>query len=154
QARQRRAQGVLLLAHRQALLVAARDRPVGRAALAPLGVADVARAGAARPLLAPELLARARDLGARLRLVRTAPQAGEVGLDRLMDEVLLVRIAEHLVGELDLAHPLVVEVLDRNLHRWLLAGLIPAWRAGWSGTRSSGPAPRPARRSGSARGPP
>ena len=88
-------EGIALLARREILLVAARHRSVDRAALAPQRAPDAADAGAAGALLLPQLLAGARNLGARLGLVGAATQAGEVRLDGDVDQVLLVRVPEH-----------------------------------------------------------
>ena len=99
-ARQRRLQRVLLLPPRQVLRVAVRDRAVDRAAAAPLGVADVARRGRGRCPSARQSFCRSRRPRARVfTLCVPLPQPRQVGLHRLVDQVLLVRVAEDLLGE-------------------------------------------------------
>ena len=70
-----------------------------------------------------------------------ARSAGEVGLHRLVDQMLLVRIGEDLVGQLDLARPLVVEFLTSIF----IMAFIPRFAAcaDRAGSRSCGPGTAP-----------
>ena len=77
--------------------------------------AAAALAGAAGPLLLEGLLARARNLGTHLRLVRAGAKPGEIGLHDLPDEMLAVGIVENAGRQVDLAHLLLLPVPNGNL---------------------------------------
>src|SRR5205085_10474910 len=110
--RERRLERRLLLLRVHLVGVVARLRPEDRAAVAVDRRAVTALPGPARALLPERLLARAGHFGAVLDLVRSLAERGEVVAHRLVDQVLLVRIAEDVVGQLDRADLLVVPVLD------------------------------------------
>src|SRR4029079_18106039 len=102
----------LLLLRVHLVGVVARRRAEHGAAVAMDGRTVTALPGAPGTLLPERLLARAAHFGAVLDLVRSLAQTGQVVAHRLVDQMLFVRVAEDLVGELDRADFLVVPVLD------------------------------------------
>src|SRR5438552_9078773 len=98
---------------------------------------------AAGALLPEWLLARAAHFGAVLHFVRSLTQRGEIVAHRLVDQMLLVRIGEDLLGEIDRSHFLVVPVFDVNFRH----GYSPCFpflekRTTTSPLRPPGTAPR------------
>src|SRR6185437_15058484 len=102
----------------QAEFVAAHHRAEDDGAAAELRRAQAALAGAAGALLPPRLLGGALDVADALGLVGAGAALGELPVHHARQDVLADRHAEDLVGELDVADALVVEVLDGELHDW------------------------------------
>src|SRR6185436_9754543 len=96
--RENRLERVLLLADRDALRVRTRHGTVHGAAVAVDRRTTAALPRAAGALLLEGLIARARNLGANLGLVRARAETREVRLDDLPHEVAAVRVREDLGG--------------------------------------------------------
>src|SRR5262245_53473167 len=115
-ARQRGLQRQLAHLLRQLGRMAAHHRAEDDGAAAELRRAQAALAGAARALLLVGLARRAADLADALGLVRALAALVELPVDGARQDILADRQAEDLVGEIDLADLLVVEIGDRQLH--------------------------------------
>src|SRR5262249_49072755 len=101
---------------RRAVRPVLRLERVGGAAARVVRGADRALARAAGALLAGGHLGRAGDGGPLPGGAGGRATGGELGLDHLVEEVLLHLGAEDLVGEIDLADALALEVVDGKLH--------------------------------------
>src|SRR5262249_8701548 len=112
--RERGLQGVLLLPHRDALRIGARDRTMRGAAVTMNGRAASPLPRPAGPLLLEGLLPRTGDLGPDLRLVRSATQSRQMRLDDLPDQMASEGIVEDVLGQPDLADPLLLPIDDRQ----------------------------------------
>src|SRR5262249_60853017 len=101
---------------RRAARVAARRGSEGGPATGPERGADAARARPAGALLPPRLLPAAAHEALRLRRGRTGAAAGELALDRSVEEVLAHRARDHRGRHLDLADLLPALRHNRDRH--------------------------------------
>src|SRR5579883_2527095 len=113
----------------QAVAVVAHHRPEDHRATAELRRAQTALPRPPGALLAPGLLGGALDVADTFGRVGPGTALGELPVDDAREDVAANRCAEYRVGEIDLAHVLVVEVLDRDLHLTRLPSSAPRPRA-------------------------
>src|ERR1044071_7553653 len=126
--------------------VVAHHRAEDHRAATELRRAQTALAGAAGALLLVGLLGGAADLADALGLVRAGATLGELPVDDAGEDVAPHRQPEYLVGQLDVADFLVVEIADGQLHAAPSpVGSVSAGVASGAGSASppSLPAPPP-----------
>src|SRR6266542_2930807 len=115
-------------------------RPHRLAAAHPLRRARRALAGAAGVLLLPRLLAATGDEGAVLHRVGAGAVGGELRLHHFVEEVLVHLAGEDGIGEVELAHLLLFEIVDVELGHgrldYLISTSTPAERSSFMSASS------------------